>query len=191
MKKVLIVTAHPSSKGFTHRIANAFKGGAISKGHEVEILDLYKTEHQIPFLNFEEKKDMANLSPTVLALQAKIAVVDELVFVHPLWWLGPPAILKNFLDNVLMPHFAYKYTPEGKRQGLLKGKNGRVFITCDGPMYLYLCMGLPFISTWAFAVLYFCGLYPKTFRVFDRSFKKTEEDRLAFLDKVKKIALSI
>ena len=40
--KTLIITAHPSSLGFTHKIAEAYKTGAQSIGCEVEILDLYK-----------------------------------------------------------------------------------------------------------------------------------------------------
>ena len=43
---VLIITAHPSSKGFTHKIAESFKTGAEASGKTVEILDLYKTDLQ-------------------------------------------------------------------------------------------------------------------------------------------------
>jgi putative NADPH-quinone reductase len=187
MKKILIVTAHPSSHGFTHRIANTFKSGAESKGHEVEILDLYKTDLQIPFLKFEEKSDMANLSPAVLAIQDKMRWSTDMVFIHPLWWMGTPAIMKNFFDNVLTPGFAYKYI-DGKRHGLLKDKMGHVIITCDGPMYLFKLIFTPFKTIWNLGLLYFCGLRQKTFQVYDRSLFKDENDRLKFLAKIQKIA---
>ncbi len=190
MKKILIVTAHPSSHGFTHQIANAFKEGALSKGHEVEVLDLYKTDLQMPFLTFEEKKEMANLSPAVLAIQDKMRWSTDMVFVHPLWWMGTPAIMKNFFDNVLTPGFAYKYI-DGKRHGLLKDKTGHVFITCDAPMYLFRLMFVPFKMIWNFGLLYFCGLKHKSFEVFDRKLFRTEEEQQKFLKKVKKIAMKI
>ena len=187
MKKVLIITAHPSTKGFTHRIANAFKDGATSKGNEVEILDLYKTEHQIPFLSFEEKKDMMNLSPAVVAIQAKMNWADSVVWVHPLWWMGAPAIMKNMIDSVFMPHFAYKYTGPGQRVKLLKGKDAYVFITCDGSNLTYSLLGMPFRVIWQLCTLWFCGFKNKSFKVFDKSLFKTEEHRLKFLAKIKKI----
>ncbi len=42
----LIITAHPSSKGFTHIIAASFAKGLESNTNTFEILDLYQTEFQ-------------------------------------------------------------------------------------------------------------------------------------------------
>lgn len=105
----LIITAHPSSKGFTHAIASAYKATREQKGHTVEILDLYKTEFQLNFLQYEDKSELKNTSPAQQALQEKITAADELVFVFPIWWIGMPAILKNFFDVVFSSGFAYRY----------------------------------------------------------------------------------
>jgi NAD(P)H dehydrogenase (quinone) len=40
----LIITAHPSSQGFTHAIAETYKEAKEKNGHTVEILNLYTTE---------------------------------------------------------------------------------------------------------------------------------------------------
>lgn len=39
--------------------------------------------------------------------QAKLAAAELLVFQFPLWWYGPPAILKGWLDRVLTEGFAF------------------------------------------------------------------------------------
>jgi putative NADPH-quinone reductase len=190
MKKILIITAHPSSHGFTHQIAKAFSESALTKGHEVELVDLYKTDLQIPFLRFEEKSDMKNLSSEVLSMQQKIAWSTDMVFVHPLWWMGMPAIMKNFFDNVLTPGFAYKYI-DGKKKALLKDKNAHVFFTCDGNMWwmkaAFFLMS-PSKMFWGMGLLYFCGIRHKTLKLFDRKFLRTEAEQGKFLENVRKVA---
>ena len=96
----LIITAHPSSHGFTHAIAHKYKETKEKNGHTVEILDLYKTDLHLDFMAYEEKSDMKQLSPACLVMQANITDADELVFVFPVWWVNMPAILKNFFDTI-------------------------------------------------------------------------------------------
>jgi NAD(P)H dehydrogenase (quinone) len=183
---VLIVTAHPSSKGFTHQIAKSFKEGAEAAGKTVEILDLYKTDLQMLYLNFEEPKDMANPNPVREKLQAKITAANELVFVHPLWWMGTPAIMKNFLDNVIASHYAFYYK-NGWPIGMLTGKKGHVFITCDGRMWLYWLMAIPFRTIWNLGILKFCGIKPISFKVFSEKYRRTDAEKEVFLRKINKI----
>jgi putative NADPH-quinone reductase len=114
-KKALVITAHPSTKGFTHRIAEAYARGVRQAGGEVEILDLYTTDLKQDFLRFELVREIAP-DPVRTTIQAKITAADELVFIHPLWWLGPPAIMKNFLDQNISARFAFQYV-QGKRVG--------------------------------------------------------------------------
>ncbi len=189
MSHTLIITAHPSSQGFTHNIAEAFKSGKLEKDAQntVEILDLYKTDLQMGFLSYEEKSDMAKPNPVREKLQAKITAATDIVFIHPLWWMGAPAIMKNFLDNVMSAHFAFKYE-NGKPIGLLKGKNAHVFITCDGSAWLYRLLFVPFRTIWQLGVLGFCGLTVKTYSLFDKKFMRTEGEKTTYLEKVKDFA---
>ena len=103
--KTLIVTAHPSSTGFTHAIAGVIKTEREKSGVEVEILDLYKTDLKQDFLRFENIRELPS-DPVKDAIQAKITEADELVFVHPVWWVSMPAIMKNFLDQNFTSRFA-------------------------------------------------------------------------------------
>lgn len=187
--RTLIVTAHPSSKGFTHQIAEAYKKGKESKGDAVEILDLYKTGLKQDFLRFEDiRADLAKPDPVREAIQAKITAADNIVFVHPLWWVNPPAIMKNFIDVNFSAHYAFKYV-NGKPVGLLKGKTASVFITCDGSLWMYLLMAMPFMTIWKYPILMLCGLKVQAFKVFDKKLFRTEAEKDKFLKKVERIAI--
>ena len=183
----LIITAHPSSKGFTHQIALAFQRGRLATaGNTVEILDLYKTDLKQDFLTFEDIKAMAP-DPVRQIMQQKILDANEIVFIHPLWWMGPPAILKNWLDNNLAARFSYRYI-DGKPVGLLKGRTARVFITCDGPKYIYWLIAMPFAINWILGILRFNGLRVASFRLLDRKRFRSQEYLDAYTKKVENMA---
>ncbi len=213
-KKALIITAHPSSLGLTHRIAEAYKKGALSAGASVEIIDLYNpgqsegVDLRQGFLSFENIRETPT-DAAKAAMQKKIADADELVFVHPIWWLGPPAILKNWIDVNFSARFAFRYEKrtgfwsrlagvfvapflgKAKRIGMLKGKTACVFVTCDGSFLLYLMMAMPFWSIWHFAVLYYCGIRTRAFRILDKKSFRPEADWNRFLAKVERIGSRI
>ncbi|MDQ5950335.1 MAG: hypothetical protein QG585_277 [Patescibacteria group bacterium] len=182
--KTLIVTAHPSSTGFTHAIAGVIKTEREKSGVEVEILDLYKTDLKQDFLRFENIRELPS-DPVKDAIQAKITEADELVFVHPVWWVSMPAIMKNFLDQNFTSRFAYRYI-DGKRIGLLKGKTARVYVTCDMPIWLYALLGFPFVPTWVVGVLVYCGIDVRNFSIFRMLGHKTPEGLQKHLDRVKR-----
>ena len=184
--KTLIITAHPSSKGFTHRIAEAYKEGAQSSGLEVEILDLYKEPILQGYLSFENIKDKT-VDLLRDSYQNKIWEASDIVFIHPLWWGAPPAIMKNFIDCNVSAGFAFKYV-KGRPVGLLKGRTASVYITCDGAMWLYRLLGIPFRMTWSLITLRVCGLKVGKISIFDKKFKRTEEEHAKFLEGVKKDA---
>jgi putative NADPH-quinone reductase len=180
--KTLIITAHPSSLGFTHKIASAYKAGAESVGCEVEVVDLYRETSKQGYLLFENIKD-----PSIDALrdiyQKKISEANNIVFVHPLWWGSMPAILKNFIDCNFTPRFAYRYI-NGRPVGLLKGRTASVYITCDGSIGIYRLLAFPFKITWRFIILGTCGLKVNNISILDKKFKRTEGELNIFLEMV-------
>lgn len=187
--RVLIVTAHPSSKGFTHKIAESYKVGVESSGGEVEILDLYKESNKQGYLSFENIKDVSTDSVRDL-YQQKITEANHIVFIHPLWWGSMPAVMKNFIDCNLTARFAYKYV-KGRPVGLLKGRTASVYVTCDGSMWLYRLLFSPFKITWRFIILGVCGLKVKNISVLDKKFKRTEKELNNFLEEVRKVAKKV
>ncbi len=184
--KTLIITAHPSSKGFTHAIANALKEERESKKGEVEILDLYKTDLKQPYLAFEDVREMKNIDPVREAIHAKMAWADEYIFIHPLWWLSMPAVMKNFLDHNISSPFAYHFDKRGRHPGLC-GKRARLYITSDQSFWLYVALGLPFIVVWVIGIFTFCGIRTDYFKVLRMmKLKQSEELRVKELARIKK-----
>jgi len=186
----LIITAHPSSHGFTHAIAQRYREAKEKNGHTVEILDLYTTDLKMDFLRYENMDEMKNPDPIREALQAKITRADELVFIFPIWWVSVPAILKNFFDTVLTSGFAYRYTKKTVifPKKLLRGKTAKIFCTCDAIGLLYWLIGNPLRVMLQIGTLGWCGISVKRFVVFDQMRKRTPKELQKMLQKVEKIA---
>ncbi len=187
--KTLIITAHPASWGFTHKIAEAYKQTDEMTGNEVKTINLYDPEYTQPFLKFENLKEDCGPNPTKDLIHEQIAWSDELVFVFPIWQLGMPAIMKNFFDTNFNAGFGFKYTQEGL-QKLLAGKRARFFLTGDGPFWFYMFYRfiLKYIHIGGFLYNY-CGITIKSVHIFGSMFKKRNDtDRARLIRRVQEIA---
>jgi len=179
MKNILIITAHPTGYNLSKGIAELWKEEKERQGYGVEIIDLYK-DKALPFLSFETQKDLALLSDAQTYYQDKITQADELVFVYPFWWGSVPAILKNFLDTVLLSGFAFRYGSNGRPEGLLKGKSLRVFSTSGAPTFLYCLNGIRRANKkiWKQTIAGFCGMDFEGYHLYggmDTKSKKVEK----------------
>lgn len=185
--KTLIFTAQPSSKGFVHQIASQYQGTKKSQGIETEVIDLYDPQYALPFLAFEDIKEMTPLEVST-TLQEKIKNADELVFVFPLWWGGMPAILKNFFDTVFASGFAFQFI-DGKPKGLLAKKTAKVLITCDAPRWMYFFMGFPLKNIIKRFILGFCGIKTDAVKMWGKISFRSEKEKKQILEEVTSIAL--
>jgi putative NADPH-quinone reductase len=68
-----------------------------------------------------------------------------LIFVYPTWWYGLPAMLKGWLERVLLPGVAFEIPEDGTaiRPGLTHVGRLGVFTTCGASRWLTLLMGAP------------------------------------------------
>ena len=193
----LIITAHPSDWGFTHKIAETYKQAREEKGDEVTIIDLYAPENQQSYLAFDEEMNptTADAGADVAVqkiMQKHIAGADHIVFVHPIWWSSMPAVMKNWLDWTLDAGFAFNFLENGKVEKLLTGKTAQVFVTADGPKMMYAFIRPMMSMMFGQGVLGFCGIKQKSFDLFPDMHKhKNDADRNAMLEKVKQRALSL
>jgi putative NADPH-quinone reductase len=185
MKKILIVTAHPSSQGFVHKMAETYSSASKAKGNSVEILDLYDAKNAQPFLKFETEKEWPR--EKVSEMQQKIATADEIILSFPVWWGDAPAILKNWLDYNFTGGFAYKYTAKGVDK-LLAGKTARIFATADAPGIAYSFFLAPMRLSWTKLRLAFCGVKVTTFNVYGTMRKRNEQSRKKILEEVARLA---
>ena len=183
--KVLIITAHPATYGFTHKIALEYKKGAEEGEKEVEIIDLYKEEFRQDFFSFEDLKNIPHDNKRRM-IQEKISGANELVFVFPMWWWSAPAIMKNFIDTNILSGFAYRFQKSGIPLGLLKGKTAKLFVTSDGPWIFYFLFGFPVRRIWKYGIFMTCGIKLKSFTLFSGMRGKNKEAKENLLKKVYK-----
>lgn len=186
---ILIFTAQPNTQGFTHQIAKQYEGTVKTKGHTVEIIDLYEDAYQLPFLSFQEDGSLFP-NQTRIALQEKIAMADRLVFVFPMWWGEYPAIVKNMIDNVYTAGFAFTFEKNGMPKGLLAEKIAEVYMTCDAPRWTLFLFGFPFKKLFTQKILGFCGIKTTRFHLFGSAKDLTTDKKSKILQKITAIALS-
>ncbi|MEI7511648.1 MAG: NAD(P)H-dependent oxidoreductase [Candidatus Peregrinibacteria bacterium] len=180
MTHSLIITAHPSSKGFTHEIATTYLKALKEAGKTGEIMNLYTPEWKQDYLEYEDMKAIAK-DEKVLAIQEKIRNADELVLVFPVWWGDAPAILKNFMDTNFSAGFAFRFLENGKSEGLLKRRTAKIFTTCDGPGFVFKTFpGLTRFG-WGSFRLGFCGIKTTSFDILGEKNKKSRAELDEFL----------
>lgn len=118
----LVILAHPSSDSLSHTLAERAADGLRTAGHEVEVLDLYELGFRAAMSADERAAyhgDEPILDPMVAEHAALAQRAQIIVFVYPTWWSGMPAVLKGWLERVLVPGVAFRFNDAGKvRPGL-------------------------------------------------------------------------
>lgn len=136
MKKILIINGHPDKESFNFGLSEAYIKGAKKSDAEVKVINIRELNFN-PNLEFGYRK-RTELEPDLLDVQAKLTWADHIVWIYPVWWSSVPAIMKGFLDRVLLPGFAFN-----KREGSLfsdkcfNGKTARIICTLDQPAWYY------------------------------------------------------
>ncbi len=191
---LLVILGHPSTKSLSHKLAASYIAGARSEGINVEVIDTYRLDPELPFVDYEDYPDWDRDAGVRQHYQAMITKADKIAIFHPIWWGGLPPKLKNFLDQTLTPGFAYKYTFKAwvpnafriKPTGYLKGKKAHIFITYDAYTFVYLGLLFPFITIWAVFILFFCGITNMKFTLHQRVRWTGEATREKWLKRAKK-----
>ena len=160
IKKILIINGHPDENSFCFGLAQAYKKGALSTGAEVQEIIIRNLNFN-PNLQFGYQK-RTELEPDLLDTWEKIKWANHLVWVHPVWWGGLPAITKGFIDRLFLPGFAFRYRENSVWwDKLLKGKTAHIITTLDTPGWYYrFVYGRPSVNQLKKTVLGFCGIKP-------------------------------
>jgi NAD(P)H dehydrogenase (quinone) len=103
---VLLVVAHPCGDSYTHACADAATRGLSRAGHTVDAIDLYAQGFRAE-MSLDERlayeSDDPILDPMVRDHASRVLQADAIVFVYPTWWSGLPAVLKGWLERVMVP----------------------------------------------------------------------------------------
>ena len=166
MKNILIIVAHPKENSLSFSIANKYKEKMELQNYNVEILDLYRDEHQQKFFTYNKANELEQTSQ-MKYYQGKITKSSELVFIFPYWWGSFPAILKNFFDWNLSKGFAFEYV-NSRPKGLLQNKTVKVFTTTGAPKFIYMVTGTNRRLRKMFEkqIVEFCGMKLAEFNIF-------------------------
>lgn len=157
---ILIINGHPKEESYNDAIVDAYAKGAANTTASVEVLKLRDLKFNLSLENAYAKE--VDLEEDLQRAIEKIKWSDHMVWVHPLWWSGYPALMKGFIDRTFLPGVTYKY--EGKSlfpTQLLKGKTARIICTADSPSwYNTLFLGAPATKQLKKNTLEFCGVKP-------------------------------
>lgn len=122
--KTLIVWAHPEAESFTRALVDLASNTLRQAGHEVRTTDLYRQRFEAVATgaDFQQRNKPERLvyDDEQLAavkgegFQADIEQAlqdllwcDQLILQFPLWWFSVPAIMKGWIDRVMVKGLAY------------------------------------------------------------------------------------
>ncbi|MEL1253447.1 NAD(P)H-dependent oxidoreductase [Flavobacterium sp. DGU38] len=184
MKKILIINGHPNPDSFNFAIANEYQKGALASGASVEIITIATLTFN-PNLAYGYQKRI-ELEPDLLESWEKIKRADHLVWIHPVWWGGLPAVTKGFIDRLFLPGMAFQYRENSVWwDKLLKGKTAHIITTLDQPGWFYrLFFGRPSVNQLKKSTLEFCGVKPVKISYIGIIKGSGENQRKKWLEKV-------
>ena len=189
--RVLIVYAHPSPQSFNRAVLDAFTKGLAEGHHPYEVVDLYAVRFN-PCLGTEDlAKFMAGKTPEdVKEQQEKVSQSDGIVFIHPVWWTGPPAILKGWIDRVLSMEFAYRFDEkDGSPVGLLSLSKGVVINTAGAGEEDAKASGMAeaIRRSELEGVLAFCGVRETSHVIFHDVMRTDDKTRRRYLEEARRL----
>jgi NAD(P)H dehydrogenase (quinone) len=136
--KLLIIYTHPNHQSLSYAfLQKAIQGSKENDAiEEIKVLDLYEEGfNPILFFNDEKRRRDMHKDPGLALYRDQLMWADKIVFVYPIWWGRPPAMLMGYIDQMFSSGFAYKDTGRILPQGLLKGKSVVCISNMKGPAF--------------------------------------------------------
>ena len=195
--RVLMIYCHPNPHSFTAAVRSKVADVFEDAGAEIRILDLYARGFSA-VLSREELDGYLNSPSNQAGLEEDIEAIswcDTLIFVYPTWWYGLPAMLKGWLDRVLLPGVAF-VMPEkevGRIKPALKHiERLGIFTTGGASRLMTIFVGQPGRRTLARGVGSLCGLKrPVAFAMHYLMDSSSPKSRRAHLRKVERVAMRL
>ncbi len=147
--RALVVLAHPEPRSFNGQMKDVAVATLEDQGHGVEVSDLYAIGFD-PLegpRHYQDRKEPARfsaqteqrhawetgaLSADVRAEIDKLERADLVLLQFPMWWFSMPAMLKGWLDRVLV--YGGLYTGKMRYdKGYFVGRRAMVSVTTGGP----------------------------------------------------------
>ncbi len=155
---VLIVHAHHEPQSFCAAMKDAAVATLLAEGHEVAVSDLHamgwkavadaadferrsNPDYLVYALEQREGYKAGTLAPDIQAELEKLQRADLVIFNFPLYWYSMPAIMKGWIDRVLVSGLCYGGMRFYDRGGL-KGKRAMLAVTLGGQPHMFSRAGV-------------------------------------------------
>jgi len=194
--RVHVVHAHPVETSFNRALFNAACEALRAKGDEVDALNLYDDAFRAAMTR-QERLDYhdvpGNLTPEIKPYVDRLRACDKIVFVHPVWNYGYPAILKGYFDRIFLPGVSFVLeggdeADKGKLVPAMKNIRKVAYITSyGGDRFRTWIMGDPprrLAMRWAW-VTFGTRMPPKYLALYDMN-NATPERLAGFIERVKR-----
>ena len=148
--KICVVFGHFNTENsFNACIRDTFIDEATKSGHEIDLINLYDENEQLPFY----RSDINPPPKLVLDYRKRLEKADAMFLISACHNLRMNIILENWIDWVLHPTWFFSYKsimPDSKFfgnygypvAGAMKNKIGIVSMTYGGPMISYFNFSL-------------------------------------------------
>lgn len=150
---VLIIHAHPEPQSFTASMLKTAVAELTRAGHEVVVSDLYamdwnpvasaadfgtrkNPDYLVYAMEQRHSYEAGTIAADIAAEVEKLKKADLVIFNFPVYWFSVPAMLKGWIDRVLISGVCYG----GLRfydQGGLKGKKAALSFTLGGREHMF------------------------------------------------------
>lgn len=186
MKKILVIDMHPNADSLCFSLANAYIIGASQNGNAVKRLRLADLQFDANLRHgYQKRMDLESDLQEALKL---LQWADHMVWVHPVWWSGLPALAKGFIDRLFLPGLTYERIPNSLfMKGLLNGKTAQVIATLDQPAWYYRWFSKAPSEHQLKQSLKLCGIKIKSVKYIGVVKDSTDAQRTKWLAEVEKM----
>lgn len=180
-KRILVINGHPDPdpSHLCAGFAEAYARGATAAGHVVERLDVGALD--FPLIRSLKDYQSGLFSPDIKTAQAAVQKADHLVLVFPIWFGGPPALLKAFFEQLLRKGLAIG-SPQAAITSILTHKSIRLIVTMGipTPVFTWL-LGGHGVSGLERGLLWVTGMSPIRRTLFGRAHLDAPEQKARWL----------
>lgn len=132
--RVLVLHAHPLADSLNGHLHRTIVARLTAAGHAVDDCDLYQ-EGFDPVLDAAARRryfDPAQNRIGVERYVERLFAAEALVLCFPVWCFGPPAILKGFMDRVMVPGVSFALGADGRMGANLRHLRRVLAVTTYG-----------------------------------------------------------
>lgn len=98
----VVILAHPAAGSFNRAIADRYCAAVRQSGQQARVRDLYDLGFDPRlYANHRPGRDTNTISGDVVGEMGMLRDADAIVFIYPIWFGMPPAMIKGYVDRVL------------------------------------------------------------------------------------------